>query len=209
MKSFIVNKISSAFSFKNVNWKSANQITEFIHPWEIQENNGLIIKVAWDHEYIYFRYEVLEHNILVYERNNDKTEVESSERVEIFLRKNKEMNPYYCIEIDANGRMLDYEANHYRKFNFDWEWPKGHLLSEVEKNDSGYTVQLRISLASLRDLGLLINDTLEIGLYRGKCNSIEGGIADLSWISWVDPKTNSPDFHVDSSFGQFILDPTQ
>jgi hypothetical protein len=48
---------------------------------------------------------------------NDKLEVVNSERVEIFFRKDEALTPYYGLELDANGRVLDYEAEYHRKFN--------------------------------------------------------------------------------------------
>jgi hypothetical protein len=47
---------------------------------------------------------------------------------------------------------------------------------------------------------------MNAGLYRGECVKLEGDKATLRWISWVDPKTANPDFHVASSFGKFILE---
>lgn len=43
------------------------------------------------------------------------------------------------------------------------------------------------------------------GVYRAEFSTPEkdGDDPIMEWISWVDPKTEEPDFHVNSSFGEF------
>ena len=43
------------------------------------------------------------------------------------------------------------------------------------------------------------------GLFRAEFSG-DGGCGHLeNWISWIDPKTDSPDFHVSSAFGTLKL----
>jgi hypothetical protein len=59
----------------------------------------------------------------------------------------------------------------------------------------------------LKSLGLLFlkkGDSIKAGLFRadyfhGKKNQIEE-----RWISWINPKTENPDFHVPAAFGLFL-----
>jgi hypothetical protein len=54
---------------------------------------------------------------------------------------------------------------------------------------------------SLVKLGLLKNNKLEAGLFRGECVSLEGDQANMSWISWMKPTSETPDFTYLSAFG--------
>ena len=110
------------------------------------------------------------------------------------------MSPYYCLEIDPYGRVLDYKAILYRKFDRNWQWPES-LSIESKINDKNYTVEGKISLSILNQLDLINNNNIQIGLFRGHCTNLVGNAATLKWISWVDSKTPEPDFHVPSAFG--------
>src|SRR5690606_6118360 len=111
-------------------------------------------------------------------------------------------------EVDPMGRVLDYRASFYRKFDYGWHWPKGQLTLEAEWNTEGYIVELNIGLDSLRDLGILRNGRIGAGIFRGDCKALgnPGGEGPkINWISWIDPGTEFPDFHVPSAFGELIL----
>ena len=134
---------------------------------------------------------------MVYVETNHKLEVIHSERVEIFFRSDEKLNPYYCLEMDPNGRVLDYEATHYRNFNRDWQWPDDLEIQTKIESDK-YILTGKIKLKTLEDLKLLQGNQIQAGLYRGHCSALEGKKATLKWISWVDSKTPEPDFHVAS-----------
>ena len=68
-------------------------------------------------------------------------------------------------------------------------------------------VEGSITLASLRDLDLLNNDELQAGLFRGECLKAGDTQSSFSWISWVKPDSDHPDFHIPSSFGVIKLSP--
>jgi hypothetical protein len=70
----------------------------------------------------------------------------------------------------------------------------------------GYTVELAFSKKSLRALGLLTDNRLLAGLYRGNCVALNGKAATLKWISWVKPDSKTPEFHIPSSFGVLMLE---
>jgi hypothetical protein len=114
--------------------------------------------------------------------------------------------PYYCLELDPNGRVLDYKAEYYRKFNTEWSWPTGQLVVKASRKAEDYKVEVAIRKESLRGLGVLKGSKLEAGLYRGDCLSLNGDQASMSWISWMNPKSETPDFHIPSSFGCLILE---
>lgn len=77
-----------------------------------------------------------------------------------------------------------------------------HMLGGLDRPTS---VEGKIPLKSLQDLGLIQNDVMRAGVYRAEFSAPKKDEKDpvMEWISWVDPKTEAPDYHVDSSFGEF------
>ena len=187
-----------------IDWSNSNLLTDLISPWQ-QAPSNTTFQALWDDQYLYFKFDVKEENILIYRDQDLEREVVGSERVEIFFRRDDQLNPYYCLEMDASGRVYDYKASHYRQFEDTWTWPQDQLLVEAKRSEGGYAVLGKIGLRSLEELGLLKEDTLQAGLFRGHCLEAGGGDSSFHWISWVDPETEKPDFHVASSFGELVL----
>lgn len=187
-------------------WKEAGVLTRFSYPWEDATPPKTSFQAMYDDDNFYFRYEVTDPHMLTYVDTNDKMEVVNSERVEIFFQVDEKLETYYCLEMDPLGRVLDYKAHFYRNMEFDWEWPADALTVETQRTEQGYLLNGSITLESLKNLGILKGNKMVAGLYRGHCVKLEGTNADLRWISWIDPKTPEPDFHVASSFGimQFV-----
>ncbi len=186
-----------------VDWSAIEKLTAFRFHWE-NVNDPMRFQGAWDGVWFYFRFEVQDDNILVYHNTNYKMEVAQSDRVEMFFGRDATLNPYYCLEMDPDQRILDYSSAYYRQYDYDWTWPQGHLQIATGRLEKGYYVQGQISIASLKDLKLWNNGKVQAGLYRGNCTSLNGDEAELRWSCWVDPKTEKPDFHVAGSFG--VLD---
>lgn len=188
-------------------WEKANVTTDFSFPWEDEVAPKTSFRALCDDQFFYFRFDVEDDNILTYIKEDHKMEVVDSDRVEIFFRQDEKMNPYYCLEMDARGRVLDYQTRYYRDFDYEWQWPgSGNLNVMASEGDKAYVVEGAISLSSLRGLGLLNNNVLEAGLYRGYCMKLPNPHAELRWISWVNPEVKTPDFHIPSSFGIFRLE---
>lgn len=182
----------------------ASGLSDFSYPWREIECPEMTFKAYYDDEKIYFQFKVNCKSPKVFVKNNNKIEVVNSERVEIFFRKNNNMKPYYCLEIDPTGRVLDYKANFYREFDRSWKWPES-LNIKTEKDDKSYTVEGELSFSALNKLELLKDNQIEIGLYRGFCTDISNEKGEIRWISWVDSKSKKPDFHIPSSFGLLKL----
>jgi hypothetical protein len=187
------------------NWKHAEELTDFAYPWDHAAPPFTCFKALHDAAWVYFFFEVEDPHVFIHVEKNDKWEVVSSDRVEIFFRTNEGMNPYYCLEIDPAGRVLDYEASFHRKFNYPWSWPPGQLKIKAGKTGNGYKVEFAVSKKSLHDLGLLSGDRIEAGLYRANCTQAVDAQSHMKWISWVMPLSDTPDFHIPSSFGTLIL----
>jgi hypothetical protein len=187
-------------------WSTANLLTDFVYPWDSAVAPATSFAALWDGEWLYGLYRVKDDSVITLVRENDKMEVGASDRVEIFLKKDDSMNPYYCLELDADGRALDYDAFYYRKMNYPWSWPSGQLTVKASRVVDGYIVEFAISIHSLQDLGLLEKGRLQAGLFRAECKGMTAGRPDLRWISWIRPRTDHPDFHTPSAFGTLVLE---
>ncbi|MEQ8702616.1 MAG: sugar-binding protein [Phaeodactylibacter sp.] len=188
------------------NWQPATILRDFSSPWLEVEDTGTTFRALHDGVYLYFRFDVQESNILIYEKDHTKFDVLNSERVEIFFRQDPELKRYYGLEMDPLGRVYDYQSSYYRQSDKTWGWPEGHLNLKTGRTPTGYWLQGEISFESLRSLQLIHEERyLQAGLYRGRCLNIRGDKATFNWITWVDPQTETPDFHVPASFGQLEL----
>lgn len=158
-----------------------------------------------DNSSIFFRFSVICPNPKIYVENNNKMEVLNSERVEIFFRLDSKMTPYYCLEIDASGRVLDYKSVYYRERDFEWKWPDS-LEIEAKTNNNGYSIQGKFKISTLKKLDLIKHNEIQIGLFRGHCTEIIDSKASFEWITWINPKKEKPDFHIPEVFGLFVLE---
>ncbi|MEX1238177.1 MAG: carbohydrate-binding family 9-like protein [Cyclobacteriaceae bacterium] len=210
IKNYSVRKINGDLKLSGKGsdalWKKAGVLSDFRYPWESELPPPTKFKALHNDAWLYCLFEVHDDNVHIFRDKNDKSEVAASSRSEIFFRIDNKLTPYYCMEIDPSGRVMDYRATHYRQFDLGWSWPAGHLIVKTERRQDGYTVELAISMASLRQLGVLKGKTLEAGLFRGDCFPKENGGADFKWISWVKPDSKTPDFHIPSSFGVLNLE---
>lgn len=199
MKRLVLPKITEFTS-----WDQAAHLSDFSYPWRTEPVPETIFYAYHDEEHLHFRFVAYGPPPLVHVESNHKLEVIHSERIEIFFRSNEAMRPYYCLEMDPHGRVLDYRANHYREFERDWQWPSD-LLITTSIEDGYYSFEGAFRLDDLRQLDLLKGREIETGLYRGHCSELKDGKGTIKWISWVDSGTENPDFHVPTSFGLLEL----
>lgn len=190
----------------NKTWNKAAILTDFSYPWEKEKAPATSFSALWDGVWLYCLYHVQDDSVITLIKKNDKIEVGASDRVEIFMARDSAMTPYYCLEMDATGRVLDYKASYYRKMDYTWQWPQKQFIIKTAASKDGYIVEIAISIQSLKDLGLLQNKQLRAGLFRAECKSIRDGKAGLRWISWVKPNSAKPDFHIPSALGALVLE---
>lgn len=211
MKTYELQKIPVNKLFINGNgdnpiWNQAHVLSDFSYPWNEGSPPPLTFQGLHDRDYIYGLYRVHDSKkIHVYRSKDDKKEILSSDRVEIFFRKNEKMETYHGLELDALGRIYDYKAHYHRDFHPEWSWPSGHLIVKARITDDGYTLEFAVSKKSLKKLGMLHGSQFDAGLYRGEVVRLEGDQAEFKWISWVKPDSETPNFHIPSSFGKMIL----
>ena len=210
LKVYQVKKVSTEFNINGKGdheiWNHAGLLTDFQLPWDDVIAQPTTFRALWSDQYYYFFYEVADLDIVAPGEGRNQKNVLPSDRIEIFFKSNGQMNPYYCLEMDPKGRILDYISRFYRDSDFSWSWPKGHLDVQATIKKDGYLVEGKISLSSLRDLGILADDqTMDAGLFRGDYYHKNKYKTAVRWISWVIPKAEEPDFHIPSAFGKLEL----
>ena len=210
LKVYQVKKIDSPLEITgkgdNPVWDQAALLTDFQQPWNKELAQPTSFRALWDEDYYYFFYDAIDLDIVAPGETRDKRNVLPSDRIEIFFKVNGQMNPYYCLEMDPKGRVLDYEAQYYREVDLTWSWPDGELEVKSKIKNDGYTVEGKISLNSLRDLGILDESMqMEVGLFRGDFYRVGANQTDVRWVSWVIPEADTPDFHIPSAFGKLML----
>lgn len=190
----------------NQAWSKATVLTDFNYPWEIEKAPATSFSALWDGKWLYCLYRVKDDSVITLINKNNKLEVGASDRVEIFMARDSALTPYYCLEMDSKGRVLDYRAFFYRKMDYGWKWPDKQYIIKTTAVKDGYIVEVAISIKSLTDLGLLQNKRLRAGLFRAECKSTKEGKPRLHWISWIKPNSPRPDFHIPSAFGVLVLE---
>ena len=202
-------------------WALAHLENHFVFPWKQAAAPLTEFRALYDDVFLYFTFCVHDEDVVVLDTLRDKQDVVLEDRVEMFFSRDDRMSEYYAIEVDPLGRTYDYRGAYYRQFDPAWAWPgletKGTLWEQ------GYEVEGRMPLASFESLGyppLRPGVKIRCGLYRAEFSHDRSGQAVVqedsmhtqgrraegpppieAWISWIDPGTPQPDFHVPSSLG--------
>ena len=182
-------------------WQNAINLTGFCSPWENIERALTTFKALWDGEHLFFCFNILDNSIHIDKTDNSYNSINVSDRVELFFRTDTSLNPYYCLEIDPTPRIMDFKAHPNNNFDFDWNWPQEDLIVKSNINDKGFSVEGKISIVSLKRLNLIHEDKIETGIFRAKYYEVGQALRKPIWLTWVDPKTETPNFHISSSFG--------
>jgi len=202
-------------------WMQAVVNRRFALPWKRAKAPKTEFRALCDGMHLFFTFRVQDADTVVLDHLRDELDVVLEDRVEVFLGRDDQMQDYYCFEVDARGRVYDYRGSYYRRLEAKWQCmgleTRGVLLP------GGYEVEGRIPLESLVALGFpALRPGVKIrgGLYRAEFShdrsgrpiepqtsvhnlgrKAEGPPPVEEWISWVDPKTRDPDFHVPASLG--------
>lgn len=211
MKSYNVvriekNKLILTGKGDNPCWDNAEALTHFISAWDKDPIKKIEFKSLCDSEKIFFCFKVYDGNVHINTKDNSVESIGNSDRVELFFRTNKDLNPYYCLEIDPTPRILDFMALPNKNFDFKWNWPKNDICVKSSIEKESFIVEISISIDSLKKLNLIKGNLLETGIFRAKYLKKKNGDFEPTWISWVDPSTNEPNFHIASSFGVLKLE---
>lgn len=204
VKRLTENKGGDGESLPPAAWQQADVLSDFSFPWTQAKAPETLFRALWDDENFYFRYEVVDEDVVLGQGANSKEKVLGSDRVEIFFTTGDELNPYYGLEMDPRGEILPYEARYHRQFN--WQWSCLGLQVWPELTEAGYDLEGLIPLQTFRDLGCWFEKEgppfLKAGLFRAEFSQGAGADPVIEdWISWVDPKVEVPDFHLPFAFG--------
>jgi hypothetical protein len=187
-------------------WENAEILDQFVSPWNAEKTPKIQFRSLWDNSSLYFCFTVFDSLVHINNNDNSVYSIGESDRVELFFRKDKNLNPYYCLEIDASARIMDFKAHPNKEFDFNWNWPEDGLVVKSFISDDYFIVEGAISIASLKELDLVQNGKIDTGIFRAKYIKKAGGKGyEPTWITWVNPNTNSPNFHISDSFGQLLL----
>ncbi|MBN2377677.1 MAG: carbohydrate-binding family 9-like protein [Sedimentisphaerales bacterium] len=188
-------------------WAEASLTKDFFFPWENTIAAVTEFRSFCDGRTLYFSFLVYDTDIVTVENFDSERKVSFEDRVEIFLACDDSMKNYYCLEIDPLGRVNDYRASYYRKFDHGWTCPG--LITAASIFEKGYIVEAALPIETLEALGLMNNAPdgwIRTGLFRAEFKSTGGPKPEEHWMSWVDPATTEPDFHVPSAMGVFCLE---
>jgi len=208
-------------------WSQAAVEKHFIFPWQRATAAETEFRALWDSANVFFSFRVYDSDIVVLNELRDKMDAVFEDRVEVYLGRDEGMKEYFCFEIDARGRVLDYRTEIPKQFDFKWRFPE--LEARASLFPGGYEVEGRIPLTSLEKIGLgpiTGGRKLRCGLHRAESShdrsgrladqretghwlgrKIEGLMPIKAWISWVDPETSEPDFHAPAAFGWMEFQP--
>lgn len=205
-------------------WAQAVAEKRFAFPWKTAPAPETEFRALWDDEHLYFAFRVQDSDIVLVENWRDELDAVFEDRVELYFSRDDKLREYFCAELDPRGRVFDYRARFYRRFNTGWTFPG--LEAKGDRRPGGYEVEGRISLRALRGLGFPLarpGVRIRIGLYRAEFRHDRSGRTPApsalhtlgrqppdpppieEWISWVNPNTPEPDFHVPSSLGWLEL----
>lgn len=187
-------------------WDEANVLVDFCSPWDNEKIKEIEFKALWSKDTFFFRFQVNDSEIHIDTTDNTINSINNSDRVELFFRTNDSLDPYYCLEIDPTPRIMDFKAHPNKQFDFNWKWPSKDIIVKSSINKKRFTVEATISIASITKLGLIKDGKIEAGIYRAKYNKLKDGSYEPTWITWVNPNTESPNFHTPSSFGVLLLE---
>lgn len=186
-------------------WTKAKKINSLINPWNKAVAPMTTFSMLRDARFVYFYFDAKDDDLVVKADFRDERDVEAEDRVELFFSKDSDMKAYYGFEMDPQGKTLSYRANYYRQFDYNWEPPDG-FKTEAHMYDGGYIVEGMIPVEFLR--GLSETNVILGGIYRGEFSKKDTSIIE-NWMTWVNPKTPIPDFHVPASLGKIILSDEQ
>ncbi len=185
-------------------WKNASIETDFRFPWLDTATPYTEFRALHSDSNFYFVFQVNDTDIVLTEYFETEMDVLTEDRVEIFMSRDKDLEKYYGFEMDPLGRVMDYEASDYRQYNRSWICAGMQTVGTLRK--TGYVVEGSIPIKTLRSIGVLDDSyTIHAGIFRAEFHYGKNSDIIQHWISWVDPKTKTPDFHVPGAFGSFKL----
>jgi hypothetical protein len=186
---------------KEPSWTKAISDSHFSNPWDsVCPKTSLTL--LHDDKNLYFFFDANDDNLFLLPAITDSQGVDREDRIELFFSKDDAMDEYYCFEIDPKGRILSYKCSYYRNYEFDWNTPE-EVMVAGQIHDYGYSVEGAIPLAWLSDF-FQDDGSIYSGFYRAEFIKKDNTVNE-HWLTWKDPATEKPDFHVPTSLGKIYL----
>lgn len=204
MKKYPVHRLPQSLPWVE-DWTAAHCLTDFTLPWEPTVPPGTEFRALWDEQSLHFRFDCVDHDLVLGKGVSLKERVLGADRVEIFFTPELSLDPYYAFEMSPQAEALVYAARSYRQYDWDWQCPELEIKASIQA--TGYQVQGRLPLAVLRELGVLKagSNQFYAGVYRAEFSHKPDGSIHSGWMPWVNPQTERPDFHTAASFGVLEL----
>ena len=181
-------------------WEGATVISGLVSPWVVTAEDSTLFRCYCSPKYFNFCYKVIDKSITLPEIS-EELDVADGDRVELFLSPTEELSPYYCLEMNPEGYVLDYKAVFHRNFDFDWNFSLAEIVGKIVPN--GYLVEGRIAISELESLGIDLKNGFYLGIFRA--DFIELSEESAIWHSWIKPDIEEPDFHIPSALRKCIL----
>ena len=205
-----VNKTNSPIQLdgkgKDAGWAQAETLTDFRFPWQNRPAPPTAFRALWDSEFLYFQFVVKDEDVVIWEGKDQDASVLGSDRVELFFAVNKELNPYYSLEMDPRAWVFSSKGIYHRNIDRNWSWDGLETFSSL--TNDGYILEGRIPMQSLERLELWQDKQkreLRVGVFRAEFDHLPDGKVKHNWISWITPDSPTPDFHIPSAFGNWVL----
>lgn len=187
-------------------WNDLPTLESFIFPWQEKTVPATTFQAFHDQTFLYFYFTAKDDEIILKQSGDEEMDAVASDRVEIFIRSSDETKPYYSFEMDPLGRVFDSKGEFGKYIDQEYDFPSSGLEFHGVVDENGYSVEGRLELQTLHDLGLISQDNiLMTGLYRGEYFTDNAGEEKTHWISWVTPDSETPNFHIPSSFGKLKI----
>ncbi|MCE5345510.1 MAG: hypothetical protein LLG13_04365 [Bacteroidales bacterium] len=181
-------------NFESKEWALVDSITGFLAPWSPVGKDRTVFKYFCSDTYFNFGFSVNDNTMTTCEIKEEYS-VAGEDRVELYFNARPDWSEYYCVEMDPLGNKLDYIARYHRIFDFSWKFNKVDISAHY--TPEGYVVEGRIPLSDLEKLG--IKEFFYLAVFRA--DFWNGKEEDAIWYSWIKPQSETPDFHIPSSFG--------
>ncbi|MEN6406957.1 MAG: GDYXXLXY domain-containing protein [Thermoguttaceae bacterium] len=194
-------------------WRQANVERHFVFPWKSDAAPRTEFLAFANDDFLYFAFRVEDPDVVALDRLRDKSDVASEDHVELIFCRDHQMKDYYCLEIDPRGRVNDFRGSYYRQFDPTWRCQGFEAVGT--STSKGYQIEGRIPRATLQQMAGS-GDSVLFGLYRAEFSHDRTArpadpksppSVQKDWISWINPKTAEPDFHVPSSLGWLAIEP--
>lgn len=188
-------------------WPADGWETGFSFPWRQRKTPRTEMCCVTDGKRLLFAFRCDDSDLVLRGAvPTDEMKAAQGDRVELFFAKDPELQEYYGFEMNPAGVVLAYRASFYREYDRAWDCPT--LVLATATHRGGYVVEGSFPLTTVREMcaaDLLQGQPLRVGAFRAEYSHIDGEAPEEAWISWVHPKSDTPDFHIPSAFGSFRL----